>query len=166
MTGWNTKRCSLRPLAKPDFDCAVSLFTNENVRRYLGGTIPESAAREKLTRWAADADSIYFTVRLLADGSFLGIVDVSPHHDKNNKELSYQFLPQYWGNGYASEVLASVLEYCGNVLGIRRVVSETQTANTKSCRLLEKLGYTLADQFERFDAQQNLYVFEYESAKN
>lgn len=156
----DTERCSLRPLAESDFAEAAGLFTDENVRKYLGGTITEAAAREKLAKWLTDGESIYFTVRLLADGSFVGIVDVSPHHDRENKELSYQFLPQHWGMGLAAEVLENVLEYCRDELGIRKVVSETQTANVRSCRLLEKLGYTLVEQFERYGARQNLYVKE------
>ena len=165
MTGWTTARCSLSPLSESDFDEAAALFTDENVRRYLGGILSEAAAREKLAKWSADMDSLYFTVRRLSDGAFLGLADVSPHHDPANKELSYQFLPQYWGHGYASETLASILDYCGSVLGIHRIVSETQSANTRSCKLLENLGYILADSFERFGAQQNLYVFEYNSEK-
>lgn len=153
-----TNRCRMDLLSEKDFSSALSLLTNNEVRRYLGGTITETAALEKLTAWAAAEDHIYLTVRLTGDGAFMGIVSVSPHHDPSKKELSYQFLPEFWGKGYAFEVLQAVLSYCRDTLGIREAVSETQTKNIRSCRLLEKLGYRLTEQLIRFGAEQNLYA--------
>ena len=152
-----TNRCRMDRLSEQDFPSALSLFTNDAVRRYLGGTIPESAAMEKLTAWTSARDDMYLTIRLICDGTFMGIVSVSPHHDPSKKELSYQFLPEFWGKGYAFEVLQAVLAYCRDTLGIREAVSETQTQNIPSCRLLEKLGYRLTEQFIRFGVEQNLY---------
>lgn len=37
------------------------------------------------------------------------------------------------------------------------IVAETQSANTRSRALLEKLGFTLTQQLERFGAKQCVY---------
>lgn len=153
-----TNRCRMDLLSEKDFPSALPLLTNNEVRRYLGGTITETAALEKLTAWTSAKDDIYLTVRLICDGTFIGLVSVSPHHDESKKELSYQFLPEFWGKGCAFEVLQAVLAYCRDTLGIREAVSETQTKNIRSCRLLEKLGYRLTEQLIRFGAEQNLYA--------
>lgn len=148
----------MEPLSDKDIPSALLLFTNENVRRYLGGTITEAAAMEKLKAWINVKNDIYLSVRLIDEDTFIGLVSVSPYHDASKKELSYQFLPQFWGKGYAFEVLTAVLRYCGDILYCREIVSETQTKNTRSCRLLEKLGYHLTEQLVRFGTEQNLYT--------
>lgn len=37
-----TERCTITELQSSDFQEAVNLFTNENVRMYLGGTISKA----------------------------------------------------------------------------------------------------------------------------
>ncbi|MBQ8643016.1 MAG: GNAT family N-acetyltransferase [Clostridia bacterium] len=149
-----TERCTLFPLAAEHIPELIPLFTSPKVRRYLGGVISPEAAEEKLFRWIWQKNSHYWTVRL-TDGDCIGLVNLSPHHDPAKTELSYQFLPVYWGQGYAAEVLTAVLDWCRGRYTF--VVSETQEANVRSCRLLERLGYRLTGRLERYGAMQRLY---------
>ena len=148
-----TSRCILTPLAPEDIPALIPLFTSPEVRQYLGGTIPPAEAKLNLYRWMKQDASMYWTVR--TGDICIGLVDLATHHDPSKTELSYQFLPAYWGQGYATEVLTAVLNWCQGRYYM--VVSETQEANERSCRLLEKLGYRLADRLERFGAMQKLY---------
>ncbi|OLS03531.1 GNAT family N-acetyltransferase [Tissierella creatinophila] len=153
-----TKRCILQPLSKNDINEAVALFINHGVRKHLGGVIQIDAAIEKLNKWITAGDSLYLSVRLKNSGEFAGIIDISTYHESMNKELSYQFLPSMWGMGYAYEAIHSVIEYCSNVLDIKYLVSETQTENIRSCRLLQKLRFRLKDKIRRFGTEQSIYV--------
>lgn len=153
-----TKRCILQPLTKNDINEAVALFINYDVRKHLGGVIPMDAAIAKLNKWITADDSLYFSVRLKNNCVLAGIIDISPHLNSINKELSYQFLPSVWGMGYAYESIHSVIEYCSNVLDIKYLVSETQTENIRSCSLLQKLRFKLGDKINRFGAEQSIYV--------
>ena len=153
-----TERCRMDSLRESDIPYTLPLLTNEEVRRYLGGAVSENTAAEKLTAWAAAKEDVYFTVRLIEDNTFIGLISLSPHYDKTKTELSYQFLPDFWGKGYAFEALSAVLDYCKSSLEMKEVVSETQSINFRSCRLLEKLGYQLTEQFFRFGVNQNLYT--------
>ena len=82
------------------------------------------------------------------------------YHDSEFKEISYQFLNEFWGHGYATEVLKKFLNYCKNVLLLKAIVSETQTANKKSCLLLGRLGYKLKERLIRFEEEQSVYLIE------
>jgi ribosomal-protein-alanine N-acetyltransferase len=73
------------------------------------------------------------------------------------KEISYEFLPQSWGNGYAFEVIRQLLMYALHELKLGRVIAETQTANVSSCRLLEKVGMKVEATLQRYGAEQALY---------
>lgn len=116
------------------------------------------AAIEKLNKWITYDDSLYLSLRLKNNGVLAGVIDISPHINPINKELSYQFLPSVWGMGYAYESIHSVIEYCSNVLDIKYLVAETQTENIRSCKLLQKLKFNLSDKINRFGAEQSIYV--------
>ena len=146
-----TSRCVLCTLVPTDIPALLPLFTSSEVRQYLGGSLTSEEAENRLHRWCRQ--EYYWTVR--TENICIGLVDLSPYHDPLKTELSYQFLPAYWGQGYAFETLSAVLDWCRGRYD--SVVSETQEANIRSCRLLEKLGYRLTDRPERFGAVQRLY---------
>lgn len=73
------------------------------------------------------------------------------------QELSYLFLPEFWRHGYAYESCCAVLDYCSSELHMDAIVAETQSKNTSSRALLEKLGFSLIRQLERFGAKQCVY---------
>lgn len=152
-----TPRCQIHSFSGFYIQPALPLFTNEKVRAFLGGPIPADWAERRLERWATEeSDSKYFAVTL-SDGTFIGFVDVSPYHEPGMQELSYLFLPEYWGHGYAFEACQAVLRYCSEGLHMDTIVAETQSANTRSRALLEKLGFKLTQQLERFGAMQCVY---------
>lgn len=152
-----TLRCQIHSFSELHIQQAVPLFTSEEVRAFLGGPIPADWAEKRLKRWATEeSDSKYFAVTLL-DGTFIGFIDISPYHEPGPQELSYLFLPKFWGHGYATEACQAVLKYCSEELHMDTIVAETQSANTRSRTLLEKLGFTLHQQLERFGAMQCVY---------
>ncbi len=69
------------------------------------------------------------------------------------------FLPQAWGNGYATEACAAALDWFAGAFPDEPVVLSTQTANGASMRVAEKLGFTEVERFEDFGAEQWLAVW-------
>ena len=156
-----TNRCILAPLKEADFNAVAEIYANETARQYLGGAIPANKTIDRLQEATADENSYDFTVHLHKTSELLGMVSVSPHHEPGDMEVSYIFHPKYWGNGYARESVLALLDFCKNELKLKRIVSETQTANISSCRLLEGLGYKVECRLERFGAMQTLYFYDF-----
>jgi ribosomal-protein-alanine N-acetyltransferase len=156
-----TDRCVLYPLAQSDFDELIPLFASEEVRRYLGGVHPVDDSLANLRNSIRAANEYPFAVRLKDTQECIGYLSIAPHHSPVDMEISYMFSPEYWGNGYARETVKATLAFCKQKLNLSRVVSETQTANIRSCRLLEKLGYHAGSHIERFGAKQTVYVYEF-----
>lgn len=77
-----------------------------------------------------------------------------PHKTLLTKELSYQFFPEAWGQGFTSEACQTVIQ---DVEKGCRLVAETQSANAPSTQLLNRLGFVPIDHFVRFNAPQTLY---------
>ena len=62
-----TTRCQIRSFSKSYIQSALPLFTDEQVRAFLGGPMPADWAEKRLERWATEeSDSQYFAVTLPA----------------------------------------------------------------------------------------------------
>ncbi len=157
-----TERCCIKPFEEADIDPAIPLFTSERVREFLGGVINEDAAREKLNKWIAPrSDNLYFSVAWKSV-KFIGVISITPYLDTEKKEISYLFLPEYWGKGYAYESCAEVIAYCKQNLKFDSIIAETQKKNNRSRKLLERLGFSIIEEAERFGEIQCVYKLDFE----
>ncbi len=74
-------------------------------------------------------------------GIYIGecqLFDITDHY---LGELGYYFRREYWGAGYAYEAAEAVCNYAGDVLKLGRLCANVDTANERSKRLLERLGF-------------------------
>ena len=153
-----TKRCKLRTLNESDRENYVSLVCNDAVRRYLGGPSDKEHANEQFNRALNDAIETFWVIEKVRNHEFVGTISLDSHHDGKDIEISYQLMPEHWGNGLATEVVSRVLSYAFDDLKHERIVAETQSANVASRRLLEKIGMIEEKVLERFGEQQALYA--------
>ncbi|MCJ7688278.1 MAG: GNAT family N-acetyltransferase [Clostridiaceae bacterium] len=70
------------------------------------------------------------------------IGDIGIHFLEDNAqvEVGYTLAPRYQGQGYAIESLRAVIDYLFSDLKKHRITASVDPNNTKSIRLLEKLG--------------------------
>ena len=156
----HTERLVLRDPEPRDRPVVIDLSASPQVHSYLGGP----RAREELEREVPEVPGRrpgFFVVDL--EGSMIGVVTLDrrdperPGHvrpDGGEVELGYLFLPEAWGRGYAAEARAAALDWLGDALPDEPVVLCTQTANEPSMRLAARLGFTEAERFEEFGAEQ------------
>jgi peptidase E/RimJ/RimL family protein N-acetyltransferase len=150
--------CVIERIQPEHFTDIHILYSNKQVRTFLGG-VPSNNYIEASFKGMLEAPfpNTYLYITLKTTGEFIGLVSIDEYHDKDLYELSYQFLPQFWGRGLAFEVLTQVIEEGLNYLNIASIVAETQTANKASCCLLEKLGMKKIQTLERFGHEQAVY---------
>jgi [ribosomal protein S5]-alanine N-acetyltransferase len=154
----NTDRCKLRIFSETDELHVKRLYKSEEVRKYLGGTVDDETFKRGFNSMIHSLNSSsYWTVFLKESQEFIGIVFLDTYHDGVKTEVGYQFFPEFWGRGYAREVVTRVIEYGFSELNLDEIVAETQTRNTASCSLLQKVGMTRGDQLERFGEEQSTF---------
>jgi [ribosomal protein S5]-alanine N-acetyltransferase len=153
-----TKRCVLSLIQQDDYEDVKLLYLNEDVRKYLGGTQHEDSLRASMASMIETSpNSFYFVVREKHNHNFIGLISLDTHHDGVSTEVSYQFLPRWWGSGYATEVVKEMINDAFKELNIPFLIAETQTTNLASCRLLERIGMQVHETIERFGAKQAIY---------
>lgn len=155
-----TNRCELTNLRSSDRELVNKLYTNIQVRYFLGGVADLHSINLKFSNMLEpNPSSSYWVIRVknnnLIDG--IGIVSLNRHYNNVDTEVSYQLLPEWWNRGYGTEVVQAVVNYALTVLGLPRVIAETQIENTASCRLLESIGMHLEQTVERFEAIQGIF---------
>lgn len=157
---FRTERLVLREPAVSDRAAVIELFTSPEVRAYLGGPRSRDEIEGALPKAPARRPGLFAVDR---DGVMIGTVTFDrrdaerPGHvraDAGEAELSYMFLPEAWGCGYAAEACAAVLAWFASAVPGEPVVLCTQTANERSMRLAAKLGFTEVERFEEFGAEQ------------
>ena len=154
-----TLRLELRCPSAPDVAELKGLWLDEEVRRYLGGTVaPEQAGARLAATVQAWAERGYgmATVAVRESGALAGLCGLHPS-DHGGLEVSYMLYPSFWGQGYAREAVFCWLEYARDVLRAPNVIAVTQEANTRSTRLLEACGMNWQRSFQEFGAMQRLY---------
>jgi ribosomal-protein-alanine N-acetyltransferase len=82
-----------------------------------------------------------------ADGKLIGYCGVV--NTDTNPEIGWRLAPEYWGQGLATEAAKAVLTHGIKTLGFQRVIATVQTANVASIRVIEKLGMTLVERYDR-----------------
>lgn len=153
-----SRRCTLRAIHKADLAPLRELYSNPLTRKYLGGPRnPEHFEKDFTAFFQTHSQSPYWIIETQSTGAFIGEVSLGLHHNGKEVEISYQLHPEQWGKGLASEAIQTVLEYAFTQCKLSSVLAETQTQNRASCRLLEKLGFSLRETLQRFEAEQSLY---------
>jgi RimJ/RimL family protein N-acetyltransferase len=140
-----------------DVPAISRLWTDPEVRRYLGGPVAADEVARRERGYVGLPGS--FCAVNCADGTVLGLVTMTPDSGRGGQaEVSYQFLPEHWGHGYAREAVSAVVTWAlQEISPVRPVVAVTQDANDRSRRLLESIGMILMDSFVEFDAPQVMY---------
>ena len=159
-----TERCQLKPISDQDYESIKRLYMNEEVRKYLGGTVDEVSF---MIRFQMMLDSAhYWTVSLKETKEFIGLVFLDYCHNRIDTEIGFQFLPAFWGKGYATEAVEKVVEYGLYTLYLPVIAAETHTNNERSCKLLKRVGMKFEKTLERFGKQQSIFSVEPSAALN
>jgi [ribosomal protein S5]-alanine N-acetyltransferase len=85
--------------------------------------------------------AIYWSMRTLADGRFLGSCDLSEIDRRHRRaEVGFILGREAWGQGYALEAMRTIIAYAATT-GLRKLSARTHLGNRRSEHLLERLGF-------------------------
>jgi len=82
-----------------------------------------------------------WSIKLTETNEFIGLAGISLSNDKFKiGEIFYKFSPNYWGNGFATEVSRKIIETGFENFKLHRITAGFAVENIKSKRVLEKSG--------------------------
>ena len=144
---FKTSRLIIKPFSIKDLKCIHEMNSQEEVARYNTIGIPKDINETKqLLSKVLDENNVYskgFSIRLNTSGEFIGELGLSLSSQKfSMAEIHYSLVPEFWGNGLATEAVEGLLNYCFTVLNLHRIEAGVATENLASIKVLEKVGMT------------------------
>lgn len=91
----------------------------------------------------AENGSLGHVFGIYNDNTFIGCCSLIPQNDvyRLNVEIGYWIGEPYWGKGYATATVKTLLDYAFQKLDVHRVYAYIFEYNTASMRVLEKAGF-------------------------
>lgn len=137
-----TERLLLRGKQEQDVPYMLKLFQDEEVRRYLGGYPPRE--EQAVRRMVRHRRSTEWVSALAESDEYIGECMLLKVVEGRIGEIGYYFRREFWGQGYASEAVTAVMDYCAGTLGLKRLWANIDDRNDRSRQLLQRLGFRQA----------------------
>lgn len=85
-----------------------------------------------------------YTFKIELNDRFVGLIGLKNLSGSNYRsgEVWYKLHKDFWGNGYATEAVVRILDFCFTDLKLHRVEAGCAVGNFGSIRVLEKAGMT------------------------
>jgi len=146
--GLGTTRLNLRPVAASDAAFLVTLLNDPAWLRYIGdrGVRTEAEATRYIenriwSQYEAHGFGMY-VIELRADPRPIGTCGLVRREFLAGPDLGVALLPDWVGQGYATEAARAVIGHAGGVLGIDPLYAIVKSENHRSVGMLERLGFT------------------------
>lgn len=141
------ERVKLRAIEREDVPRFVRWFNDPEVKQFLTMYRPLSRAEEE--RWveslASRREDIVLAIEVRAGDQWVHIGNVGLHRiDWKNRTATLGIVigeREYWGKGYGTEAVRTMLRYAFEELGLNRVELETYSFNPRAIRCYEKAGF-------------------------
>lgn len=142
-----TERLILREIHSEDaeiiFDCWMQ---DENVSKYMwwkaSSDINEAKEFVEFELGNLENDSWNrWIIILKGTKEIIGTCLIYFNEEEEHWDISYNLGKKFWGNGYATEAMRTVIKYAVEIMKIKEISTAYAAENPASGRVLRKLGF-------------------------
>ncbi|HKJ15957.1 MAG TPA: GNAT family N-acetyltransferase [Xanthomonadales bacterium] len=151
----HTPRLVLRPVQEGDVEDIYAIYSDETaLEHFAREPLEDLADAQKMLddNLAFDEDKAakFWAICLAESDRMIGTFTLFHISESNRRgEVGYILNREFWGNGYASEALKCMIDYCFDTLEFGRLEADVDPANTGSLRLLERNGFEREGYFRK-----------------
>ena len=143
---FETDRLFVRELEEQDLEPFIQINQDPDVMKHIGA--PRS--REEVIELVKKAQEMYaekkgfgrWAVIEKASGDYAGSFMLRWSDKISGVELGYSFLKEYWGKGYATELVLSGVEYAFNLDNVGEILAIVEKIHPTSEKVLRKSGFS------------------------
>lgn len=142
-----THRLTLEPFAAHHLDGLTKLGADESVMRFLGGVQTREETLESIhrvqARWEKYGHS-WWAIFLKGTDTLIGSACLQhlAHDETEPLEIGWRLLPEFQGQGYATEAGRAAMEFGFTTVGVEYICAVADPNNIASCKVMERLGMT------------------------
>jgi RimJ/RimL family protein N-acetyltransferase len=152
MMDLTSERLIYKRVSPDDLQVYSSLLMNAIVMKYITGKALNSEEAEIRFYKAVDAttknpEAGFFIVRSKQDEKLIGVAKLVAL-ETNQAEVGYMISPEYWGNGYASEMVEFMIRLTRDIQLAEELIGIVDPENPASIGVLAKFGFKLCETSE------------------
>ena len=142
-----TDRLLLKNIGNDDRDFIYSMFSNNDVNKYLFDAEPLtdiSGADEIINFYLEPEPRIQHRWIIIKKLDNVKIGTCGFHcwdHDNAKVDMGYDLKKEFWGNGYMQEAIKEIIIFAKNKMKTKEVNACIYIENSKSINLVKKLGF-------------------------
>lgn len=143
-----TNRLVVQPILSKEAAEIHKLLSLPETDEYNALGIPKNltATKAHIKEWIVDlkhdnVTNYTLSIRHAENNAFVGLFGIKVGSEKYQKaEIWYKLHKDHWGQGYATEVSKSALDFCFLKLNVHRIEAGAAINNIGSHRVLTKIG--------------------------
>lgn len=148
-----TQRLIIRDLERKDQEQLYKIVWQKNVVRFMkdwSENSPNPQSFDGYIDWhqtQKDSTDVYeckrYAITLKQEDKLIGTVGMGLEETLNEVELAYFLDEEYQRNGYATEAVKALFDWCMKVSDLKYMILTIDSTNKASCRTAEKAGFEL-----------------------
>lgn len=153
----HTERLHLRKMKVSDSSSLFKIWSDPEVTKFMNINCftDENQARDMiklLDELSQDNKAIRFSIIEIESNEIIGSCGYNSIDFENAKaEIGYDIARAFWGRGYASEAICSLLDYAFSSLKLNRIEAKVEPANVNSVKVLQKLNFTFEGTLRQYE---------------
>ena len=154
-----TERLLIRPINITDTSFILDLLNSDGWLQFIGDRkVKNVVDTEKYIQNILDNEKFYYSVFELKESKQkVGIITFLYRDNQQFPDIGFAMLPEFDKKGYAIEATKKYLEEIANEKKVNKVIAITLPDNSKSIRLIERLGLKYEDEIQ--DNSKILYLY-------
>ncbi len=157
---FETERLAVRHFSQDDAEDFYRFNSHPEVMRYIRPVKNrdecDAFLKENLTLYQPGSCLGRYFVADKRAGHFVGSFSLLYMSGSNDIHIGYGLMPEFWGRGYAVELLRAGMDYFFNNSLRTTIFAITEPGNTASQKVLEKVGFAFK---ETVTQQKQLSIF-------
>jgi RimJ/RimL family protein N-acetyltransferase len=149
-----TPRIVLRRLKPDDWKDVLEFMSDETLLQYVDWfpldeqSVADWIEKDRTTRFGDQNTALFLAMEVSALHKVVGWVSVA-FSDATRRQAGIAVIVnrQFQRQGYATEALGGLFEFCFKGLNLHRVTAATDTRNPAACAMLEKAGMRREGEF-------------------
>lgn len=138
-----SKRLHIHTTRKEDTDFCLDIWLDDEMGQYMSDP-PRDKADDTYLEWKETIEVFegcyYFVSFCKETGKRIGTCSTVPDEESKNWDLGYSIHKDYWQQGYATEMIDRLIQFCKEG-GAESVTASVAKANPGSNAVLKKLGF-------------------------
>lgn len=156
-----SERLSVRHYTMDDAYNFFRLNGDEEIMRYIRPAKNREETDEFLQqiiqRYQTEPLNLRLALLEKTTGTFIGSFAIIPLEGTPDTQIGYALLKEYWGKGYATEIVQVGLKYVFDILKLPIIFAVTRIENVSSQKVLLKNGFVFDKEFKEGDKDLYLY---------